>query len=389
MNAAVLVLRNLARNKLRTTLTVVATALPAAFFLLTTAVRDVLDATIRKVSAELRLGVHNRVSIFNMMPARARAVIESLDPERRLIEAVCGMRWFGGVVEGRTPFPFGTVACDTDTWPRVFSEYEPSPAEIAEWHRHKNACVVGQLTADHYGWRLGGEFELRSSVPPFMRMRFRIVQLHTGPNARIMFCRMDYLDDMIKAAGGEVGRVNLYWVKVKDAAKMEGFARTVDDAFANTPDETKSEDESTIVASIIKSRGDLPGKLQIVGTVAVLANIIVVANTMALAFRERTGETAVLRALGFSTAWVARTVVAESLLLTVLGGLAGILPTWLFFQLVPVQDLGLGPMPRFLIPERSVAYAAAAVVLVGIAAGLAPALRSRRLRPADALRKVG
>ena len=91
MNALTLVLKNVGRNRLRSGLTIIATALPAAFFLLTTAVRDVLETTVRQAAAELRLGVHNRVSVFNTVPQRARAVIEGLDPDRRTVAAVCAV----------------------------------------------------------------------------------------------------------------------------------------------------------------------------------------------------------------------------------------------------------------------------------------------------------
>jgi putative ABC transport system permease protein len=389
MNALTLILKNLGRNRLRSGLTIAATALPAAFFLLTTAVRDVLETTVRQAAAELRLGVHNRVSVFNTVPQRARAVIEGLDPDRRMVSAVCGVRWVGGTVVGRPPFPFAVLAGDADTWGEVYPEYAPGAEAMADWHNYKNAAVVGRLTAEHYGWLAGGEAEVRTTVPPYMNLRFRIVAIHSGPNPRVLFTRMDFLDEELKRHGGDHGRANLYWVKCKEAAGMEPLGRRIDAAFANTPDETKCEDESTIIASIIKGRGDIPGKLQLVGTVAVLANIMVVANTMGLSFRERTGELALLRALGFSTVWVTRAVVAESLMMALIGGLFGILPVWAFFHFVPVTDIGMGPMPRFVVPVGSMMWAAGAVTAVGLAAGLAPALRVSRLRLVDALRKVG
>lgn len=390
MNAAVLVIKNLTRNPVRSLLTMGAVALPMALFVLTTAVKDVFEQAFSKSAKELRLASHNRVTLLNPLPERTRGLIEQLDPEREILLAACRMTFLGAKPENAPPFEFPSLATDHDTWPEVFSEYDLDAEALREWNTLKNACTVGIATAENYGWKRGQEIELRTGVPPFLRLRFKIVFITTkGPNPSIMFCRRDYVEDAVRAVQPDLnGRVNMIWLKCKRPEGMDEFARRIDAATANTPDETKTQDESAFVAGFIKALGDLPTKVQIISAVVVLAIVMVVANTMSLAFRERTRELAALKAMGFPAGWLMRLVMAESITLALLGGLLGIVPTYLSTQIWPITKMGFGPMKRFVIPESSALTGLLATVLVGVLAGLMPSIQAVRIKVVDALRKV-
>jgi putative ABC transport system permease protein len=394
MNSLTLVLKNLTRNKIRSGLTILAVALPMAMFVMVSAIRDVFDGAFRNASKELRLAVHHRASIMYSLPERVRGVIHDADPEGKVVLAACGMRFFGGKVQGLPPFEFPSIAVDADGFPQVFSEYGlPTDAEaLKDWNAYKNACVVGVATCEHYGWKRGQEIELRSELPPYPTLRFRIVYVsRTGANPSVHWCRRDFVDDAIKTMRDvkvDTGLVNMIWIKCRDASQMAPLAAKIDAATANTPDETKTEDESTFIAGFIKALGDLPGKVAIISYVVVAAIVMVVANTMSLAFRERSRELAAFKALGFHNFWILRMVMAESLALAVIGGLIGIVPTYLATQIYPITNLGFGPMKRFIIPASSAMTGFVAVLIVGILAGLLPAVQAVKLKVVDALRKI-
>lgn len=392
MNTGLLVIKNLTRNPLRSALTMAAVALPMALFLLTTAIRDVLDAVVYGAAKELRIGVHNKISLINPLPAGMRGKIQALDPDGALIEGICGMKWFGGTVKD-VPGVIPSLAGDPDSWPIVYADYKLTPEELKAWETTKNGAIVGKYTAEKFGWKVGQEFEMKSSVPPFQELRFKCVKVaESGRDLSVVYFRRDYLDDQLEAMVGAKkeqyghGRVNIFWVKCKDPARMDELGRTIDAAFENTPDETKTEDESTFIAGFIKAGGDFPGKLQIVGMAVVVAIVMVVANTMSQSFRERTRELAAFKALGFPNRWIVGTVVGEAMALTLAGGALGLIPTYLAF-LNGVRIPGLQG-PPLTIPEKSLITASLVVLAIGLIAGAVPAWSAVRLKVVEALRKL-
>ena len=120
--------------------------------------------------------------------------------------------------------------------------------------------------------------------------------------------------------------------------------------------------------------------------VAVLFTMMLVAaNTMAQSVRERTSEVGVLKTLGFSNAAILMLVLGESVLICLIGGGLGLLVAWLFVQ---QGDPTGGMLPIFVLPSRDVAVGAALILLLGIVAGLWPALTAMQLKITDALRRA-
>jgi putative ABC transport system permease protein len=120
--------------------------------------------------------------------------------------------------------------------------------------------------------------------------------------------------------------------------------------------------------------------------VAVLFTMLLVAaNTMAQSVRERTSEVGVLKTLGFSNGAILTLVLAESVLIAVIGGSLGLLTAWLFVQL---GDPTGGMLPIFVLPARDVAVGTGLILGLGLVAGLLPALGAMQLRITDALRRA-
>lgn len=383
MTLFTLVRGNLFRNKLRSGLTVAAVALPLTLFLLITSVRHVLDDYVKISETELRLIVCHRASFAIMLPIRLRREIEYLDPRREALSAVTSFRWFEARVAGAPPLPFACIAMDTDTGPDVFRE---RGINREAWLSAKNAAVVAEVIANHFGWRVGQDVELTSTYPPYQKVRFRIVQVYARGND-ILF-RREYLDEELKRSGGAEGETNVFFVRCRRADRMADLAGRIDERFANHPHETRTQEEKVFMADMLRSMGDFPGKLQIVGFSVILAVVLVVANTMSLSLRERVRELAVFKTLGFGPGWIARLLLAEGFLLTAAGLMIGPVPAYLFFRLVEVNDIGFGPMPRFFIPDRTLVQASAAAAFVALASGLPLAWSAARMKVVEALRRV-
>lgn len=388
MTLSYILMQNLRRNPLRMGLTAVAFALPMAIFVAAISLVVALAQMAASNEKELRLGVHHKTSLVNTLPEGMRRKIEALDPDRRNLTAVCGMRWFGGRVPN-TQDTLTSLAADPDTFPTVYSDTRMTPAEIDDWNRRRTACVVGTNPAESYGWKTGDRITLESTVPPYLKLEFHIVKvLENKERANFFYFRRDYLVESLAGQGIDDPRCNIFWVKCSSADGLRSLQRQIDALFANTPDETKSEDENTFGANFTQAAGNIPGLMQAMSVVVVVVIAMVAGNTMMMSFRERTRELAVFKAIGFQSGRVFRIVIAESMMLALGGSLAGIVPVSLFLWLSPVKLQRMGPLGMLEVSWLAVAISLSIALAVGLVAGFWPAWQAMRLRTTDALRRA-
>jgi len=128
--------------------------------------------------------------------------------------------------------------------------------------------------------------------------------------------------------------------------------------------------------------------MQVMALVVVFIIAMVAGNTMMMSLRERTQELAVFKAIGFQPGRIFVIVLAESVLLALIGSLAGILPTTLLLVFVPVRALDMGPIGALELSPLAIVISLLIALAVGLAAGFWPAYQAMRLRTVDALRKV-
>lgn len=389
MTTTYVLMQNLKRNPLRSGLTAAAFALPMAVFVVAISMVVALREYAAANEKELRLAVHHKTSIINMLPEGARRKIEALDPQGRRIISVCGMRWFGGQVPNSSN-TLQSLAADVDTFPTVYSDVEMTAEEVGRWQRERRAAIVGLSLAEKYGWKLGHRIVLESSVPPYLKLEFMIVKVTEKTSlASFMYFRRDYLDESLRAAGWSDSQVNIFWVKCTSAEALRSLQTEIDALFANSPNETKSEDENAFIAGFTQAIGDIPALMEAMAIVVVIIITLVAGNTMMMSFRERVRELAVFKAIGFQSRRVFFIVLAESTMLALIGSLAGIIPMAVLLKMFPARRLNLGVISSLEVSALAIASSVAIAVLVGIAAGLWPAYQALRLRTADALRRMG
>src|SRR6202022_4643833 len=155
------------------------------------------------------------------------------------------------------------------------------------------------------------------------------------------------------------------------------LAQTVDPA---NPDQVQGSRPSDVLAAQAAARGAFNALFLGLGAVALLVAGVGIANVMVVSVLERRSEIGLRRALGATRALVAVQFLAESLLLSLLGGLGGVA---LGAAATAVYALVLG-LP-FVVPPVAVAGGLGAALVVGAVAGLYPASRAARLSPTQAL----
>jgi putative ABC transport system permease protein len=189
-----------------------------------------------------------------------------------------------------------------------------------------------------------------------------------------------YFDDTTPYNRGTVG---WYVTRVTDANQADRVAKAIDALSVNSDHETRTQTEQAATASWMKQLADIG---LIVGSImgAVFFTLLLLSgNTMMQAVRERTGELAVLKTIGFSNGSVLAMVLAESLLLLLIGGVIGLA---LASLVIPVVSAGSGGMLNLpVVGLDSWVLGIALMVLIGLLVGALPASSAMRLKIVDAL----
>lgn len=399
-----LVGRHLRAHWLRTALT--GASVVVAIFLFCTLVSVVtsLDAAVTG-SATNRVMTQSAVSLFVSLPRDYHSRIEMVDGA----QAVTKFQWFGGIYQDPANF-FAQFGVDHevffDMYAREFEIVqgpggETGPEALQAVRRamdaDRRAAIIGTgLARDRtFGWQVGETVPLLGTVFPKAdgsAWEFNIVGVYRPLKAnfddRTLFFRYDYLQETLDAGGalGPAG-VGVFATNVAPGQDPAAVIAAIDRQFENGPQVTMSSTEAAFQAAFISMLGNLPFFVGTIGGAVVFAVIFSVVNTMLMSARQRLHEIGILKALGYSDAALGRLMLAESLALSVGGGLAG---AGLARALSEPMRRGLGAfLPIYAVEGRTLALAVGISVLIGLVAGLAPALMAARLRPVQALRSEG
>jgi putative ABC transport system permease protein len=377
---APLLLANLLRRKIRTALTLGSFAVALFLFGLLAAIQEAFNAGIDLAGAD-RLFVMHRASFIQPLPFAHREKILRVPGIRDVTSA----SWFGGVYQDPKNF-FAQFAIEADAWKRVYPEFVVSESEWRDFLADRAGCIVGAATAARFKWKVGDRVPLQGTIFPGL-WEFNVRGIYRGARPQDdtsqFWLHKEYLDE--KGPDFWKGLVGWYIVRVSNPEDGLRIARAIDDAFANSTWETRTQTERTLAASFVKQMGNIEFLILAVGGVVFFTLLLVTGNTMAIAVRERTAELAVLKAVGFSDLFALAIVLAESLLVAGVGGGLGL---GLAKALTARGDPTGGLLPSFYMPPSAVALGIAVALSVGLAAGLIPAILAMRLRVVDALRRV-
>ncbi len=229
--------------------------------------------------------------------------------------------WFGGIYIDERNF-FAQFAVDPRRYFDIYPEYRLAPEEKDTFRRERTACIVGEKLARKYGFRKGDQITLRGTIFPGT-WDFTVCGIARPATPDLDTNWLLFNGEYLNERMGDFGQVGTYVLKLADPDRAGEVARVVDATFANSAAETKTETEKAFQLGFITMLGNIQAVIYAVGTAIVIAIILVSMNTMMMAARERTREIAVLKALGFTDRAVVALVLAESLLITLVGGLLG------------------------------------------------------------------
>lgn len=374
---------NLLRKKLRTSLTLLSIVVAFVLFGFLCAIKQALVGGVELAGAD-RLIVRHKVSIIQLLPENYQARMQRLPG----VATAVHQTWFGGIYQDPKNF-FMQCPVVPEEFMAMFAEFILPPEQMKAWLATRTGAIVGRKTAERFGWKIGDKVPIMSPIWMRKTWEFDIVGIfdgrEKGTDTTAMFFRYDYFEEVRKAQRWGSGLVGWYTIRVKDPTQAAEVARRVDEEFANSPAETKTEPEGAFVQGWANQIGNIALIVAAILGAVFFTILLVTGSTMSQAVRERIGELGVLKAIGFTNGQVLGLVLAESCALTVLGGVGGLGFAWL---IISRGDPTGGLLPLFFFPVRDLLIGLGLSVALGFVTGILPAQQAMRLRVADALRRM-
>jgi putative ABC transport system permease protein len=324
----------------------------------------------------------NKVTLILPLPISYKQKIQKTPG----VQEVTHETWFNGAYQKPTNV-LSTMAVEPESFLKVYSEFKVPPEQLEKFLKDRQGAIVGKDLAAKYGWKLGDRVPLLSpSWQPKEPWQFNIDAIYDAGKSvdkTQFFFRYDYLDEnrSINAAKDTVG---WYIVKIDDPSRAAELGQTFDAMFANSGSETKTTTEKGFIEGFAKQIGDIGAITVAIASVVLFMFGLIAASTMVQSVRERTSELTVLKTLGFTDLRILALVLSESLFITVCGGGLGLIAAWLIVQ----RGDPTGQLPVFILAQTDIAVGIVLMVLMGLVAGIAPALGAMRLQITDALRRT-
>lgn len=402
------VLKHVRRNWVRSASTVLAMAVCIFLFCTLQTVLEAVNWGLKSANAS-RLVSRHALSLANNLPLSYKDRIAAVPGVR----SVAVVTWFGGSMpakreglaeeggdESGPDFSnfFANFGIEPEPYFAMYPEYLIPPEQKQAFGQDLRGCIIGRGLAKKYGWKVGDHFFLESFIPPYRRregpFEFTVQGIygvdlarHPGTDDKFMFFHHKYI---LEGTGRRVG-AGTYAIELMDPQQAGSISKAVDELFENSDAPTKTETEAAFQAGFVSMAGNLALLLNTIGLAVAFTILLVTANTMSMAVRERRTEIAVLKTLGFGSALVMGLILGEALLLGGLGGALGLILSRGAIEVLPHAPM-IGAIfaqfPNFGLSAGTSLLGFAIALLLGLAAGFVPALLAYRARITAMLRQA-
>jgi putative ABC transport system permease protein len=370
------------RSKTRTFLTLLSVVTAFLLFGMLDSVRVAFNSSAN-VEGFDRLITTSKLSITSSLPYSLQGQIESVPG----VASSAYATWFGGIYQDRRNF-FPNFAIGPG-YIELYPEYVLPPEQLEAFNTTRTGAIVGKALAEQYGWKLGDTIPLQATIFPTKGSNdwtFKLVGIFTvsdrkrqGEERQLMFNwkYFDEANDYIK------GEVHWYVIDLVDASQATQVARAIDALSENSDHETKTQTEQAFNQAFFKQFADIGLIVTAIMSAVFFTLLLLTGNTMAQAVRERIPELAVLKTIGFSNRSVLWLVLAEAVLLIVLGGAIGL---GIAAVLMPAVSSASGGVVQLgSVPTATWLLGLGLMIAIGVVVGALPALRAMRLNIVDAL----
>jgi len=381
MRYAFLIWASLHRKPLRSGLTLASIFVAFLLFGLLQSLNKAFESSVDVAGVD-RLIAAPKYSIVDMLPVGYLSQIEAIEGVR----TVAHQTWFGGTYQDPSNF-FVQWPVPPKEYMEIYPELLLTDAERNAFISTRTGVIVGRSTADRFGWQVGDKIPLTSGIwanAQSYHWEFDLVGIYDGVEENTdtsqFFINFDYFDEA-RAFGR--GGVSNFVVKIDDPDAAVRIAARIDEMFANSSAETKTSTERAYMLGFIKQVGDIGFIMSAILSAVFFTILLLTGTTMAQAVRERVPELAILKTIGYSDRGILSIVLAESTLLTLLGGGLGLAAASL---LVPgISNAMPSMMPAMILTPDTLVNGLLIAVILGLMVGFFPGLRAMRLSIIDAL----
>ncbi|HKM99058.1 MAG TPA: FtsX-like permease family protein [Candidatus Binataceae bacterium] len=379
MKYAMLILKNLMRSKRRTFLTVFSIAVSLFIFSALVSLPTVANQVLADSASSVRIACHNKAGLTYFMPMAYQQRIAATPH----VVAVVSESWFGGILHDIND-QFPNLAVDPDQVDLMWPDWGISKQGFEDFKRLRTACLVGNGTMKRFHLHIGQQIQLKGTVYPFNVTLNIVGTMNDKAPPNFLLFRRDYLEE----AAGRPGVVSNFWVRVDHSENVPLVIASLDEQFANSSAETRSESEAAFIGNFLQGFRTFFQIAEMLGVIVVLTIGLVAANTAAMSIRERRSEIAVMRSIGFRSGTILGLLLSESLVIGLAGGILGCGAAFLVLKAFSVGAPALGPLGSIRMPPGVLVETLIAAALIGLLSAWFPARSAARQNIVDALRLV-
>lgn len=377
-----LIVRNVLRNRRRTLLTLASTAISLALLAILVAMyQSFFHGADTSPSEALRLICRHRVSLTQQLPASHMAHIRSMPG----VQKISAWTWFQGVYKEPANF-FARFAVDPDVIFDIRKDWEMPADQLTAFKRQRTACAIGEKIAKDYNIKLGETVTIVGDIYP-VTLELTVVGIFKHPaQAEVLVFHREYLSELLPVGSSSRDSVGTYMILAETLEDVPRIARAVDTMFDNSPYPTRTESEKEFGRSFLAFLGNIKMFLIAICGAVTFTILLVSANTIAMAVRERTREMAILRTLGYTPGEILQLILGESVIISIIGGAVGLTIAWVLGQGLAQSSASFG--------FQGVKWQAATIVFlmagfIGLLAALVPAVIASRKNVVESLRFSG
>ena len=367
MKLAILALKNLTRNRLRSLLTIFGVAAGMVLYASVQTMQYSLSVATQSSADDTTLVVYRENRFCpstSRLPEHYLSTIQRIPGVKEVIPIQIAVNNCGASLDVIT---FRGVP------PETLKKYNPGinvvEGSYDDFLNGTDAALVGQHFAERRGLSPGDKFE---AVGVNVTVA-GIITSDSPQDENVAYVHLPFLQQASRIGLGIVTQFN---VKVDSSDQLQTVSDQIDETFKADQQPTNTRPEKAFFAETAKQMIELIGFTRWLGLGAVVAVLGLVANAVLLIVRGRVKETAILQTLGFSRLAIGVIVVVEGVLLGLTGGLAGVVGAMAFFKYKSFT-LGNEGLTLALTPSASVTISGLGVAMaLGLLASLYPAWKA-------------
>ena len=247
-----------------------------------------------------------------------------------------------------------------------FGKVRLAQGSLESWKSRNDAALVGERLAQRRSLKLGDRLDIGG-------ITISVAGILDSAEPQDQNAAYTHIDFIQRASGNKVGIVTQFNVAVQEPGQLGSVARAIDDEFRNAQEPTSTWSEKMFVARVATDIIEIANFAHWLGWGCIVGVFALVGNAIVLSVRDRVRDHAVMQTLGYSQGLIAKLVIAESMALSLTGGLIGVmagvaLTHWGNFSL-SMEGLSINVHAS----AGSILMGLALSAMTGVSAGLFPA----------------